>query len=66
MSAPASRTSELNDADARRAEKALLDRVAKTRADVRRVDVLTAFCAFATLALGVLFVGVLLDHWVIN
>lgn len=65
MPAPAPRTPELNDADARRAEKALLDRVAQTRADVRRVDVLTAFCAFATLALGVLFVGVLLDHWVL-
>ncbi|MBR4976970.1 MAG: hypothetical protein IKY61_07935, partial [Thermoguttaceae bacterium] len=65
MPAPASRTPDLNDADARRAEKALLDRVAQARADVRRVDVLTAFCAFATLALGVLFVGVLLDHWVL-
>ncbi|MBQ2788411.1 MAG: hypothetical protein IJE97_02150, partial [Thermoguttaceae bacterium] len=40
-------------------------RVAKARADVRRVDLTTAFCAFATLALGVLFVGVLLDHWVL-
>ncbi len=65
MSAPASRTSDFNDADARRAEKALLERVAKARADVRRVDLTTAFCAFATLALGVLFVGVLLDHWVL-
>ena len=65
MPAPPSRTPEHNDADVRRAEKALLARVAQTRADVRRVDVLTAFCAFATLALGVLFVGVLLDHWVL-
>ena len=65
MPAPLSRTSDFNDADARRAEKALLERVAKARADVRRVDLTTAFCAFATLALGVLFVGVLLDHWVL-
>ncbi|MBR4833450.1 MAG: hypothetical protein IKU86_03840 [Thermoguttaceae bacterium] len=65
MPAPAPRTPDFNDADVRRAEKALLARVAKTRADVRRVDLTTAFCAFATLALGVLFVGVLLDHWVL-
>ena len=65
MPAPVSRTSDFNDADARRVEKALVDRVAKARADVRRVDLTTAFCAFATLALGVLFVGVLLDHWVL-
>ncbi len=65
MPAPAPRTPDFNDADARRAEKELLARVAKTRADVRRVDLTTAFCAFATLALGVLFVGVLLDHWIL-
>ncbi len=65
MPAPVSRTSDFNDADARRAEKALLARVAQARADVRRVDLTTALCAFATLALGVLFVGVLLDHWVL-
>ncbi len=65
MPAPASPTPDFNDADARRAEKALLERVAQARAAVRRVDLTTAFCAFATLALGVLFVGVLLDHWVL-
>ena len=65
MPAPAPRTPELNDADARRAEKALLERVAQARAAVRRVDLTTAFCAFATLALGVLFLGVLRDHWVL-
>lgn len=65
MTAPAPRTPDFNDADARRAEKALLARVAKTRADVRRVDLTTALCAFATLALGVLFLGVLLDHWIL-
>ncbi|MBQ2789437.1 MAG: hypothetical protein IJE97_07345, partial [Thermoguttaceae bacterium] len=65
MPAPASPTPDFNDADARRAEKELLARVAKARADVRRVDLTTAFCAFATLALGVLFVGVVLDHWVL-
>ncbi len=65
MPAPASPTPDFNDADARRAEKALLERVAQARAEVRRVDLTTAFCAFATLALGVLFLGVLLDHWVL-
>lgn len=65
MPAPAPRTPDFNDADARRAEKALLERVAQARAAVRRVDLTTAFCAFATLALGVLFLGVLLDHWVL-
>jgi len=66
MPAPASPTPDFNDADARRAEKALLERVAQARAEVRRVDLTTAFCAFATLALGVLFLGVLLDHWVLT
>ena len=65
MPAPVSRTSDFNDADARRAEKTLLERVAQARAEARRVDLTTAFCAFATLALGVLFLGVLLDHWVL-
>lgn len=65
MPAPASPTPDFNDADARRAEKTLLERVAQARAEARRVDLTTAFCAFATLALGVLFLGVLLDHWVL-
>lgn len=65
MPAPASPTPDFNDDDARRAEKALLERVAQARAEARRVDLTTAFCAFATLALGVLFLGVLLDHWVL-
>ncbi|MBR4102585.1 MAG: hypothetical protein IKK39_00805, partial [Thermoguttaceae bacterium] len=66
MPAPASPTPDFNDADARRAEKTLLERVAQARAEARRVDLTTAFCAFATLALGVLFLGVLLDHWVLT
>ncbi len=65
MPAPAAPTPDFNHADARRAEKALLARVAQARAEARRVDLTTAFCAFATLALGVLFLGVLLDHWVL-
>lgn len=49
----------------RRAEKTLLERLRKTQAEVRRVDLFSAICAFATFGLGVLFVGILFDHWIL-
>ena len=49
----------------RRAESALLLKVARTKRAIRQVDLISAFCAYATLGLALLFLGVLLDHWIL-
>ncbi len=55
-----------HDVDAaRRAEQTLLKRVAQTKRAIRRVDLASAFCAYATLGLALLLLGVLLDHWIL-
>ncbi|MBQ9873958.1 MAG: hypothetical protein IJM30_05810 [Thermoguttaceae bacterium] len=55
----------MEDAKAKRAEKELTRRVLKTQSEVRRVDLLAAIGAFATLALALLLLGVLLDSWIL-
>ncbi len=57
-------SSQFDDAT-RRAERELLQRLRKTQSEIRRVDLWTTFCALATLALGLLFLGVLFDHWIL-
>ena len=49
-----------------RAENLLQSRLAKTRREIRRVDLFTACFSCATLALAVLFLGVLCDGWIFS
>ena len=55
-----------NAESVKQAEKTLISRLVKTQRAIRRVDLFTAFCAFATLAFGVLFLGVLCDCWLLS
>ncbi len=48
------------------AEKTLLAKLGKTQRAIRRVDLFTAFCACATLALAILFLGALCDSWLLS
>ena len=49
-----------------RAEDLLTSRLAKTRREIRRVDLFTACFTCATLTLAVLFLGVLCDGWIFS
>lgn len=49
-----------------RAENLLTSRLAKMQREIRRVDLFTACCSCATLALAVMFVGVLCDGWIFS
>ncbi len=53
------------DQESRRVERALARKIAQTQSAIKRVDLVAAFCACATWALAVLFLGVLLDHWIL-
>lgn len=50
----------------RRAEKKLIARLLKTQREIRRVDFCTALCVMITLALAILFVGILFDSWLLS
>ncbi|MDD3589875.1 MAG: hypothetical protein PHO46_06345 [Thermoguttaceae bacterium] len=49
----------------KKAEEVLTRRVLKTQAEIRRVDLFAAICAFVTLALALLLFGIVLDCWIL-
>ncbi len=57
---------EFDESKLREAEKELTQRVIKTQKDIRRVDFFSAVCAFVTLALALLLVGIILDCWILS
>ena len=60
-------SSRLEDVESfERAEDLLQSRLAKTRREIRRVDLFTACFTCATLTLAILFLGVLCDGWIFS
>ncbi len=48
------------------AERELMRHIVQTQKEIRRVDLLSAVCAFATLALALLLFGIILDCWILS